>query len=172
MEEARSFKNVRIGVFNSVEHAEHAVAELREAGFDNQELGVLCSQRHLEKHFGLPEPAQARVHSTETIATGGAVGASIGGIALAVSALTTGGASLLIGGALLLAGGAIAGSFAGAIYGIEKARADYYEQALQKGSILIVVEVKDEHSTARLDKAQRILSRAGAKEVEAVGGYP
>lgn len=86
--------------------------------------------------------------------------------------MTTGGATLLVGGALLLAGGALAGSFAGAVYGIEKARADYYDRALQKGKILVVVEVQEDNNVPRLEKAAAILERAGANEVEAVGGYP
>lgn len=172
MEQPQSFKKVRVGVFGRVAKADQAVMQLRAAGFAAEELGVLCSQPHLEKHFGMREPAQARVHSTETIATGGVLGSSIGGLALAASTLTTGGASLLIGGALLVAGGAIAGSFAGAIYGIEKARGDYYERALQKGDILIVVEVKGADGAQRLEEAERIFAWVGAKEVETVGGYP
>lgn len=173
MEQPQSFKNVRVGVFDRVERADQAIRELRAAGFGANELSVLCSGKHLQKHFAnLPKPPQAQVHSPQAMAAGGAVGASIGGLALAASALVTGGATLLIGGALLVAGGAIAGSFAGAIYGIERARADYYERALETGKILVVVECHEEDSERRLDEAARTFERAGANEVEVVGGYP
>jgi len=166
-------KATRVGIFDTVVDADRAVRNLLAAGFSKKELGVLCSMQSLKSFFpDLAEPHLAKAHSTQTIPAGGAVGASIGGLALAVlAATTTGGLGILAAGAILVGGGALAGLFAGAIYGIEKAKGEYYDQALQQGKILVAVDLEGEQPT-RLAEADQILAEAGAAEVHAIGGYP
>jgi hypothetical protein len=49
--------------------------------------------------------------------------------------------------------------------GFEKEIADYYEQAVQKGKILVAVEVHGAGEEQRLAKAERILAEAGSEPV-------
>ena len=57
-----------------------------------------------------------------------------------------------------------------ATFGFENERADFYEQAVEDGKILVVVEAKGENSAARLEQAERIMTDAGAFRIGAAGG--
>jgi hypothetical protein len=111
------------------------------------------------------------VHTPQTI-TAGAAGASIGGLALAVLAATTGLVALPAAAAILVGGGALAGIFAGAVYGVEIAKGDYYDRALKQGKIVVAVDLHGYDDPARLALAERLLTEAGATEVNAIEGYP
>lgn len=103
---------------------------------------------------------------------GGLIGAAIGGLALAATAITAGGALLLASGTVLVGGGALAGTFVGAMStrGITKETADFYDQAVQRGKILVGVEVHSEGKESRLEEADRILAEAGSEPVPLVKG--
>lgn len=164
----RTDKPIRIGVFETVAEADRALRTLQEAGFSKDQLGVLCSEKYKKRFFpDMPEPAPAGTHAPGAVVTGGAIGATLGGLALAASAIATGGASLLVAGPVLVGGGAIAGTFAGLMstFGFENEKADYYEQAVQDGKILVTAEVKGEGNAAKLAEAERILNAAGAIRV-------
>ena len=166
-------KPVRIAVYDTVDQAERAVRELRAAGFTHDEISVLCSDEHKLAHFhDVQTPAQAGSHTAAGILTGGAVGAAVGGLALAASAIMTGGASLLIGGGALIAGGALAGSFTGAMAsrGFEPEKVNYYDQAVRRGKLLVAVELPGEGDPVRLATAERILDRKGADAMPSVEG--
>ena len=166
-------KPVRIAVYDTVAQAERAVGDLRAAGFTHDEISVLCSDAHKTAHFhDVQTPAPAGSHTTAGILTGSAIGAAVGGLALAASALMTGGASLLIGGGALIAGGALAGSFTGAMAtrGLEPEMVNYHDQAVQRGKLLVAVEVAGEGNEARLAQAERILERKGAESMPMVEG--
>jgi hypothetical protein len=72
----------------------------------------------------------------------------------------------------LIAGGAIAGSFTGAMVarGMERDLADYYDQAVQQGKILVAIEVHGQTSQRRLEQAECILAEAGARPAEVPAG--
>ena len=168
-----SDKPVRMAVFDTVPQAERVVRDLLAAGFTHDEVSVLCSDAHKTAHFtNVQTPALAGSHTPTAIVTGTAVGAAIGGVALVASALMTGGASLLIGGGALIAGGALAGSFTGAMAsrGFEPETVNYYDQEVQRGKILVAVEVPGDDSAARLAKAERILEGTGAEAMRSVEG--
>jgi len=159
---------VRVGVFENVADAERAVAGLLSRGFRREQLSVICSDEYKERLFpGISHPPIPGSNTPTGILTGGAVGAVLGGIALAASAVITGGASLLTAGPLLVAGGAIAGSFTGAMAtrGFEPEVANYYDQAVRGGDILVGVEDEAEGAQARLADAERIFAEAGARPV-------
>ncbi len=67
---------------------------------------------------------------------------------------------------------ALVGSFTGTMVarGFEKEIADFYEQAVQRGKILIAVEDHGPHSAERLAEAERILSSEGANPLPLVRG--
>jgi len=161
-------KPVRVSVFDTIAQADHAVRDLRAAGFTHDELSVICTDRHKAALFhDVQTPAPAGTNAPAGILAGSAVGAAIGGLGMAASALVTGGASLLIGGAAMIAGGALVGTFAGAMMtrGLEPEMVNYYDQAVQHGKILVAVEVTGEDSGARLELAERILNQDGPGSV-------
>ena len=162
---------VRVAVYETVEQAERVVHDLLAAGFTGEEVAVVCSDRHKAALFPdtVQTPLPAGANAPAGILTGGAVGAAVGGLALAASALMTGGASLLIAGGGMVLGGALVGSFAGAMAtrGLEPEMVDYYDQAVQHGKILVAVDVHGEgDKRARLAAAAAILERPGADVVK------
>lgn len=149
----------RVGIFDSVSAADRAVENLRTAGYAEREIGILCSEKYKDHFF----PSLRRAHLPEEqpqhpIATGGLLGATIGGMTMVATTLVTGGVSLLAA-PVLLGGGAIAGSFAGAMSTVyDNDEQNHYDQAIEKGKILVVVEVHGENKEQRLNRAETILS--------------
>src|SRR5262245_23127194 len=126
-------KPYRVGIFDTVAEADQAVRMLLGAGFHKDQLAVICSDKYKEQYFqdlSTPEPAGA--YTPPAIVVGGAVGATIGGLALAAVTVATGGVGLLAAGTVLVGGGAIAGAFTGTMIarGFEKEIQDYYDQAI------------------------------------------
>ncbi len=169
-------KPFRVGVFDTVEQAERAVQRLLQAGFTHDQLAVVCSDRHKEEllrreHLRTVAPTGA-AYTPEAIPAGAAVGAALGGIALAATAIATGGASLLAAGTVLVGGGALAGSFTGAMFtrAAENELSLFYQQAVDLGKVLVAVEAHGPDSEARLAQAERLLAQAGTEPVPLVQG--
>ncbi len=158
---------VRVGIFKTVAGADRAVRGLLQMGFAKEQLSVICSDEHKERFFrDITSPPIPGSNTVEGIATGAVIGA-VGGLALAASAIVTGGATLLMTGPLLVAGGAIAGSFTGAMAtrGFESEVANYYDQAVRRGDILVGVEHHGDDAPMRLAEAERVLAASGAEPV-------
>ena len=152
---------VRAAVFDEVEAADRAVANLLAAGFAPGQISVVCSDAAKRHHFaGLHEEEPAGAHTAEAAAAGGAIGLSLGGLAALSGIVATGGVGLAAAGAMLGAG--VTGSFIGAMLtrGVEKEAADFYDQELRRGQILVVVEDTSDHP--HLDDADRAMAAAGA----------
>jgi hypothetical protein len=66
---------------------------------------------------------------------------------------------LLAAGTVLVGGGALAGAFTGTIVGGGELT-DCYDQAVQRGKILVAVEIEGEKQTPNLAEAERILTAA------------
>ena len=159
-------KPVRVGVYDTIDQAEQAVHRLLEAGFPREQLAVICSHKYREHFFReVPTPEPSGSHTEDAIVAGGIVGAAIGGLALVATGLVTGGAMLLAYGTILIGGGALAGSFSGAMMtrGVEKESADFYDQAVQRGQILVAVEIHTHEAAEHLAEAEHILGKAGAQ---------
>jgi hypothetical protein len=137
---------------------------------------IICSYEHKEDLFRQEHLRTHRAsyadYTPGAIPTGAAVGAAIGGVALAATAVVTGGASLLTAATVLVGGGALAGSFAGAMMtrAREKELSLFYAQAVDFGKILVAVEVHGPGSEERLALAERTLADAGAEPVPLVEG--
>ena len=166
-------KPFRVGTFSTVEQADRAVRRLREAGFREDELSVICSDEVKARHFqNVPTHEPSGYHTPEAMVAGGAVGAAIGGLALAATSLVTAGVPLLAAGSILIGRGAFAGTFTGAMMtrGIEKETADFYAQAVEIGKILVAVEVHGKDAGVRLREAERTLAECGAEPMALVEG--
>jgi hypothetical protein len=165
----RSPLPVRVGVFNHLHEADLAVDRLVDAGFDKQHITVICPTCSVDKFSDVHREEPAGVHTPAAAAGGGAIGALLGGLVALAGVTATGGLSLLAVGPLLLGagGGAVAGGFIGAMLtrGMEDQAANFYDQALQKGQILVAVESSTPDSEARLDRADHIFAELGSEHL-------
>lgn len=159
---------IRVGVYSTIPAADCAVESLLQEGFTADQISVVCSDLAIEEHFHRFEHEQpAGAHTTTAVAVGGAIGAALGGLTVLVGAATTAGIALLAAGGLAAWTGGIVGGFVGAMMtrGIEPELANYYDQAVTAGKILVAAEDHSEAHRQRLAVAERILSECGAEPV-------
>jgi hypothetical protein len=166
MAHAVSDRPVRVGVFNTTSEATRAIDDLLAAGFTKLQISVICSDQRKEEFFAdFPHPPLPEEELPAAVATGSAVGSVIGGL-VAVAVATTTGAGLVAAGPIILAlgGGAVAGGFIGAMTtrGVTTEMADFYDQAVTRGKILVAIE-DDRDDSPRLALAERIFAQAGAE---------
>jgi hypothetical protein len=163
-----SDKPFRVAFFDNVVQADQAVRQLLTVGFSNAELAIICPPQ-FQDHFAtdVPRGEQQGSHAAEAIMEGGAVGAVLGGIALAAAAFTTAGLALIPAAGVLIGGGALAGGFSSLIlregYGEEISQS--YEEAIRLGKIVVGVHVEGNDAAARLAKAKLVLEAAGGHEL-------
>ncbi|MEX0716459.1 MAG: hypothetical protein WD066_07730 [Planctomycetaceae bacterium] len=162
---------VRAGVFAEVAHAEVAVRNLLQAGFTRDEITVVSSDETKERHFREFEHQEpAGTFTPATAAVGGGIGALLGGVTAVIGLSTGVGAPLVAAGAFFAAaGGGVAGTLIGALMsrGVEKEVADYYDQAVTQGNLLVAVE---HHDPEKLATAERILAEAGSHPLQLMEG--
>lgn len=154
------------GVFETPVQADQAIRRLLAAGFSQDQLVVICPES-LKDNFLLeaPQAAAPSANAGNAVAVGGAVGATLGGLALAATVIT-GGLSAVAAG-VLIGGGAIAGAFSNLIVakGYEQEADDHYKAAIERGQIVVGVEVQGDDGASQLAHAQRILDEAGAQQL-------
>lgn len=160
-----SSRPFRVGVFSSVEKARQAVENLLKAGFTKDQITVVCSDKHRErlfKEFEHQDPAGTT--TPEKAIAGGVLGATLGGAAALIGAIATGGIAFLIAGGVIVAGAATFGTLVGAMMsrGVEKELADFYDQEVERGKLLVAAEDTSPHAAAHLIQAERILADADA----------
>jgi hypothetical protein len=159
----------RAGVFATVDAADRAVTGLQEAGFTTEEISVVCSDEARRELFGEFQHERPSGSSTpRRAAAGGVAGTAVGALLAAATVVATGGLSLLVVGPIV-GTGAVFGTFVGAMTsrGVENELADYYDQAVRRGKLLVAAEPdasRDDHA-ARLATAERVLEAAGAEPV-------
>jgi hypothetical protein len=166
--ESRTKKPVRAAVFSTLAAARKAVKLLQEAGFAEKEITVICSDETKERHFKVFEHQQpAGANTPAAAAIGGTVGATIFGLASIAAGAATGGVPLIVLGGWALATGGVLGGFVGAMMtrGFEREAANYYDQAVIQGQLLVVVEHQGPQEAARMAQAEHILAQAGSEPV-------
>jgi hypothetical protein len=157
---------LRAGIFNSLDEASRAVTGLLQAGFSAEQISVVCSNDAWQRHFReFNHQRPAGKNTPLAASTGAAVGATIGGLAAVAAGAATGGAALVFAGGAAAWTGGVLGGFLGAMLtrGVEKELADYYDQAVQEGKILVAAEAQGSHTGARLAAAEQALATAGAE---------
>jgi hypothetical protein len=156
---------IRVGVFRNVAGADRAVDGLLAAGFTRDEITVMCSDKHIEQHFKEFEHQKpAGTHTPAAAAAGSVIGAAIGGLAAVAGLVTTGGVAVLAAGGIAAWTGGVVGGLIGAMMtrGVEKELANFYDQALTEGKILVAAE-DDAGNRTRLNRAEQIIAAAGAE---------
>lgn len=154
-----------VGVFTDIEDARSAVRDLRSAGFDEEQIGVVAHDRE-----GRPvemSAAQAEDTSGSKAGKGAAIGAAVGGGGGALWALGVAAGLLpaigpVIAGGVLAAvlasaaGGAAVGGIVGALagLGVPEEEARFYDDEFRAGRTLVTVTHTD-----RLDEAFNVLRR-------------
>ncbi|MBX3442113.1 MAG: hypothetical protein KF774_06880 [Planctomyces sp.] len=162
-------RTIRVGVFRDVDAAQRAVQGLLAAGFKESQISVLCSDEAKEQKFERfrnPQENPGMADAAGGAVAGGLLGAGLGGL-LAAGLVTGAGIVVLAAGASLAAGGAVAGSFIGAMQsrGEEGPLANYYDQALTAGDLLVAVQEDGPDRETALQSADRVFRDAGARPV-------
>jgi hypothetical protein len=162
--------SARVGVFSSVEQADRVVGELLAAGFPKNRISVICSDHVTEELFApYRHPPLPKEHLSQAVAGGASIGAIALGGAAAIVGVTTAGVGLAVVGPILLGlgGGAVVGGLVGGMMtrGFTREMADYYDQAVTQGKILVAVEDESRASQRRLAEAENIFHRNGAEPV-------
>ena len=164
--QATADKPVRAGVYATVAEADAAVQGLLDAGFSRNEISVICSDPVKEAHFRAIEKEEpAGTFAAPAAVSGGTIGAALGGLTALTGIVATGGIGLLAAGAISAWAGGMFGGLIGAMVtrGFEKEAADFYDQSVSQGKILVAIEVNEPNQQSRLGDAARILEEAGAE---------
>jgi hypothetical protein len=155
-----------IGVFDNREQAEKSISQLRDSGFDTNEISILTKGRG--KKGGDEEGGDAVLDmgtATDGTTTGGVLG-GIAGLALGAGALAIPGLGPIIAAgpiAGLLSGAATGGIAGGLIdWGIPEQRGRYYEGEVKKGRVLAAVRTHEQ----KIKSAADIMRENGAKDIE------
>ena len=143
-----------VGVFRTRDAAERAVADLKAAGYRDDQIGMVGKD---ERGNTVRTDAAGDTHAAE----GAAIGAGIGAGAAALTSLgMAAGVIPLIGPVLAVgplaaalisaAGGAVAGGVAGALvgWGIPEEDAKYYEGEVKAGRYLVTVDAGERSADA------------------------
>jgi hypothetical protein len=159
-------RTVEVGVFDTVGSAKQAVDRLVAARFTVDEITVVCSDETKERWFREFDHQQpAGTHAAKASLVGGAVGATLGTLAVLGSAVATGSIALWAAGPIFAWTGGVAGGLVGAMMtrGIEKELANYYQQAVIEGNILVAVDETPTADAKKMATAARIFAECGAK---------
>lgn len=137
------------GLFDNHTEAAAAIHALESRGFSESRLSIAASESFDTDSFGIDSHSKLSEGIAVGAGVGGALGALIAGLTT-VGVVMTSGAGLLIAGPLVaaLAGagaGAASGGLVGGLIGlgIPEHEVKHYEDAIEKGSVLIGVECED-----------------------------
>jgi uncharacterized protein (TIGR02271 family) len=178
-------QHIVVGVFETKAHAEKALADLRAAGFEDGQIGMIYRDAHGKT---VKTGAAEHTHAGEGAAIGAAAGAA-GGAAIGAGILA--GVIPVIGPALALgtlgtilvnaAGGAAIAGLAGALigWGIPEEDASFYESEVKAGRYLVTVEAPGREAEARetlhrrggFDRSGWLAVRADRANSLAEGGF-
>lgn len=163
-----------VGVFNERSDADRAIAELRQAEFRNDQIGVVA--RDDQGKVVIKNEEVTETESREAITVGTVAGAGIGGLVglgVLVGAIPVIGPSLA-GGTLATiltnaAGGAVIAGFGGVLmgWGVPELHAKFYDGHFQAGRILVTV-----HTNDRCEQARAILNSHGGYHHESISNAP
>lgn len=156
------------GLFKTRSGAERAVDKLVNDGFPREDISLLMSDATRGREFAL----QMATKAPEGAATGATVGGALGAIAaglVVLGVIAIPGLAIVAAGPVIatlagLGAGAAAGGLAGALIGlgIPEHEAKFYNEAIEKGGILLGVYAHDD----RAGHARKILEASEAEKVK------
>ncbi|WP_414568821.1 histidine kinase [Nostoc sp. CCY 9925] len=164
-----------VGVFSTRRDVEHALHELKNAGFDMNRVSVITRDGERDDIAGAEVRDRVGDKSDEGAAVGAVSGGAVGGltgllVGLGTLAIPGIGPIMLAGAAATalattLAGagiGAVAGSLLGALIGlgIPEERARVYDERVKRGQYLVIIDGTD----AEIARAEAILRQRGIEE--------
>lgn len=133
------------GVFTSSERAAQAIDALTQGGVSREDISIVAAEGTKVEAFGIQKQSKAGEGAAIGGGLGGAVGALVAGFT-AVGALAATGVGIIAAGPLVAAlAGAGAGAAAGGVLGgliglgIPEHEVKFYQDALNKGSVLVGV---------------------------------
>ena len=166
---AKGHRPIRAAIFTEIANTDKAVKRLLDSRFTNAEITVVCSDDTKERYFREYEHQdQAGRNVPVAAGIGGAVGMTLFGLTAVAAGLVTGGAAFVVAGGTGMWTGTVVGGLVGAMMtrGFEQEIADFYDQAVVTGDILVAVEPSGDNAEAnneRLLTAESIFREAGAK---------
>ena len=156
------------GLFKTRGSAESAVDNLIDNGYPREDISLLMSDATRGREFALTMATKA----PEGAAAGATIGGAVGAIAASLVVLgivAVPGLALVAAGPIVatlagLGAGAAAGGMAGALIGLglPEHEAKFYNEAIEKGGILVGVYAHDD----RTDQARKLLEASGAEKVK------
>jgi hypothetical protein len=164
-----SHKPIRAGLYERLGDANRAVDRLREEGYPASSIIVVCPEALQGEFEPVEEVDPDSASDPAVVGIGSAIGGALGAAAMAVGVVASGGTGLLVIGPLF--GGALAGGVAGGLVsamvarGFEPGVADFYDQALGEGQIMVAVEESPDAESPSLERASKILRETGARVV-------
>jgi hypothetical protein len=157
------------GIFANIGNAEAAIDGLTMAGFSNQALSVLLSDKDEAQVLATEDTTKAAEAAAAGAGIGGVVGGALGLLA-GVGALALPGVGPFIAAGPIMAslaglgvGGAV-GGFVGALVGmgIPEFEAKLYDLRVKDGAVLVAVHCE---SSEGISKARDFLKAAGAEDI-------
>ena len=167
-------KNTAVfGIYSDYDTLETAVQTLKDAGFRNTDVSLLCSENVGTKDFTHVKATKVPEGVTAGAVSGAAIGGALGWL-LGIGAIAIPGAGPLIAAGPVVAAlagvgtGGTLGGLTGALVGlgIPEYEAKRYEGRVRKGGILLSVHCDDSQWTK---KAKQILQKTGADDIAATG---
>ncbi len=161
------------GVFSNTKDAEDAYNALINHGFSSKDISVLMSDETRERFKNQDQPSDLGNKALEKAGVGSAIGGAAGAIIGAIAALGTvvvlPGLGLVVAGPLLAAltgagAGGLTGGIIGALVGsgIPQERAEFYENSIKDGGIVLGVTPRNE---AEYEVIARELQQSGGHEI-------
>jgi hypothetical protein len=142
--------NKVVGVFRTEDDAIDAIKELRSKGYTEDDISVIAQDKKEVKHIHEETGTKAPEGAATGMATGGILG-GLGGLLLGAGALAIPGIGPIVAAGPIAAalGGAAVGAGAGGIVGalvglgIPEKEAKEYEEAVEGGDILVLVDANE-----------------------------
>jgi hypothetical protein len=167
-----------VGVFVEASHLQAAMGELLASGFSHDSIGLLAAERTVRRALsdyyahvaesGQDKPGGPKIAFVERESVGDTVRSGRGGLFFAGATATAGAivaSAGVLGGALLAAAsgvGALGAIGAGLAMLIRKSDAEYLQEQVDEGHLLLFVRTRDADEETR---AKEVLSKHAALDV-------
>jgi hypothetical protein len=166
-------KTAVFGIYHDRTQAELSVDRLLEAGFSNDDISVLLPDNQGSKDFAHEKNTKAPEGTTAGVATGGAIGGTLGLLA-GIGALAIPGVGPFIAAGPIMAalaglgvGGAVGGLIGALVgMGIPEYEAKRYEGRIKEGGVLLSVHCD---TSEEITRSKDLLKHTGAQDISSSG---